>query len=32
MKYSAFIDVEGLNASHLDFLAKAVSDDSTRFL
>jgi len=31
MKYSAFIDVEGLNASHLAFLAKAVSDDSTRF-
>ena len=31
MKYSAFIDVEGLKASYLDFLAKAVSDDSTRF-
>jgi len=31
MKYSAFIDAEGLNASHLDFLAKAASDDSTRF-
>lgn len=31
MKYSAFIEAEGISASQLDFLAKAVSNDLTRY-